>query len=337
MNASSSRAWVARLPLVLALGLLSAAPAHAYISCNAWMSDLNFGPVNPLAPGATDVSATLSYQCSSSAVFTTFNARLCFSIGEPGGGSTNPRLMSSGTNQLQFQLYQDAGRSAVWGSQFFGAFQPVTTVVTLRPGESTPARAIPVYGRIWANQNTAVPGNYLSTYRSADTGLTINESSLLAPYIVPSSCSNTVATTFPFTVSAVVEKRCEVTAGAASDISLGTVPASASNIPGSGSISVACTHTTPYNVGLSPSNGNTAGAGVMKASGGSTDLVPYQLYQDASMTRIWGNTATPTSAGNGVSGTGTGSARALPVYVRAPSADYQPDSYSDTVTVVVNY
>ncbi|MBU6503769.1 MAG: spore coat protein U domain-containing protein, partial [Burkholderiales bacterium] len=65
--------------------------------------------------------------------------------------------------------------------------------------------------------------------------------------------------------------------------------------------------------------------------------VPYQLYSNATLSNVWGNTASSASVGNGVAGTGTGSAQSIPVYAKAPSANYTPDSYSDTVTVNVNY
>ncbi len=329
-----------RVAAALALSLLWTTLAQAQIkpiSCDiVSMSNLRFGPINPLSPASTDTSATLNFLCRNNTIaLITYNVRVCLSIGAPSSATIYPRWMSSGTNRLPFQIYHNAGRTSVWGSQFLGsAASPWEATYTLLPGESISGSAT-LYGRVPGNQSTAVPGNYQVTYGYGDTALTVRHAAW--PFSA-ASCDASVHDTFPFTISAQVEKRCEVTAGAASDISLGSVPASASNIPGSGSISVTCTNTTPYNVGLSPSNGNTAGAGTMKTSGGgSTDLVPYQLYQDAAMTRPWGNTATPTSAGNGVSGTGTGRATSLPVYVRVPSADVQPDNYSDTVTVNVNY
>jgi spore coat protein U-like protein len=58
------------------------------------------------------------------------------------------------------------------------------------------------------------------------------------------------------------------------------------------------------------------------------------MYSDAARTVNWGNTpATDT-----VSGTGNGSAQSLTVYGRVPTqATPAPASYSDTVTVTINY
>ena len=71
---------------------------------------------------------------------------------------------------------------------------------------------------------------------------------------------------------------------------------------------------------------------------GNTDSVPYQLRSAPGMTgTIWGNTATSSSVGNGVSGGGNGTAQSITVYATTPSANFTPDSYADTVTVTVNY
>ncbi|HSP85926.1 MAG TPA: spore coat protein U domain-containing protein, partial [Psychrobacter sp.] len=81
---------------------------------------------------------------------------------------------------------------------------------------------------------------------------------------------------------------------------------------------------------------NTNGDGVMTGTGNNPDKVPYQLRSNASG-EIWGNTATATSRGNGVASTGNGLVQPHTVYVTVPSADFKPDTYSDTVTVHVNY
>jgi spore coat protein U-like protein len=148
--------------------------------------------------------------------------------------------------------------------------------------------------------------------------------------------ANATTATANFQVLLTITKVCSVTAGAGSNINLGTVASTATGINGTNSISVTCSKSTPYFIGLAPSNASTTGAGVMAGTGGNTDTVPYQLYSVAGTT-IWGNTATATSVGNGVTNTGTGAAVTIPVYATAPSANYSPDNYTDTVNVNVNY
>jgi spore coat protein U-like protein len=75
----------------------------------------------------------------------------------------------------------------------------------------------------------------------------------------------------------------------------------------------------------------------MSGTGSNTDKVPYQLYSNSGLSTVWGNTATSTTVGNGVTGIGTGLAVSIPVWANAPSANFTPDSYADTVTVNVNF
>lgn len=150
--------------------------------------------------------------------------------------------------------------------------------------------------------------------------------------------------TATFQVLIVIQKACTVTAGAGSNINLGTVASTALNTTGSNTISVICSKTTPYYVGLAPSaanGGTTTGSGAMSTADalpGNTDKVPYQLSSTPGPAgTIWGNTATSTTVGNGVAGTGTGVAQPLTVYATAATANFTPDSYADTVTVNVNF
>ena len=316
-----------RCCFALWLALLGgAAPALAAgISCSSTsMTALNFGTINPLAGTPTQVNATLTYSCTNSDT-KAHAALVCFHIGEPGGRSWNPRLMLNGANTLQFQLYQDSGLGTIWGSYGFGSPTPLAVPIKLAAKASTSGTAT-LYGQVPGGQSLAIPGAYTDVYQSGDTAVSIAD---VVGTTVPSTCSSSWAgVVFPFTVSTTVAKQCLVTA--ASDVNLGSQLASATNVDANGNISVTCSNTTPYTVGLRPSNGSTTGAGVMSAPAGNTDQVPYQLYRDAARTAAWGTAAT-------ASNTGSGAAQPFTVYVRVPSADYRPGSYSDTVTVVVNY
>ncbi len=151
--------------------------------------------------------------------------------------------------------------------------------------------------------------------------------------------------TAQFQVKMKILKACTVTAGSTSDIQLGAVTgvdSSAVNTTGSNTISVTCSKTTPYNINLvlTSNSANTAGSGLMSGTGGNTDKVPYQLNSGSAAGPVWGSTATSgalANVGNGVHGTGTGLAIAHTVYATAPSANFTPDDYADTVTVNVLY
>ncbi|MFS9432713.1 spore coat protein U domain-containing protein [Citrobacter sp. C348] len=146
-----------------------------------------------------------------------------------------------------------------------------------------------------------------------------------------------------FQVLMTIQKACTVTAGSGSNISLGSVNATATNTSASNTISINCSKTTPYFIGLAPSvanGGNTTGRGAMSSvanAATNTDKVPYQLNQTSATGPVWGNTATAESVGNGVASTGTGLGQSFTVYATAPSANFTPDDYADLVTVNVNY
>jgi spore coat protein U-like protein len=150
--------------------------------------------------------------------------------------------------------------------------------------------------------------------------------------------------TATFQVVMVIQKACSVTAGASSNINLGTVSSTAVNTTGSNTFTVNCSLTTPYYIGMAPSTangGNTTGGGNMISTTNpvtNTSKVPYQLSSTAGPSGTpWGNTATSTSVGNGVAGIGTGLSQTLTVYATVASADFTPDSYADTVTINVNF
>ncbi|NYE60598.1 spore coat protein U-like protein [Duganella sp. 1224] len=100
-------------------------------------------------------------------------------------------------------------------------------------------------------------------------------------------------------------------------------------------LSVTCTNTTPYNIGLNAGNvaGSTTSARLMGGTGGNTSTVAFNLYQAAGATN-WGNVqGTDTK-----SGTGTGSAQTHTVYGVVPAQNTpQPDTYKSTITATVYF
>jgi spore coat protein U-like protein len=323
--------------LLLAVGgLLHVAPARAAgITCtSASMTAVSFGTVSPLSSLAT-TTATLTYSCSNTDN-KTHSATICFSIGEPGGAQTSPRQMSSGGNKLNFQLYQDPGYTQVWGSEMFGTFRtPLMVNLTLAKGASTNGASATLYAQILNGQTTAVAGSYTDNYQNGDTAITINDRQSST---APGSCGGSqINEYFPFLVSATVQKNCTVSAN---NLTFNAVAAGAATAPGNTTMSIACTVNTPYTVGLQPLNvASTSGAGTMKGgTGGNTNTVQYQLYSNSTLSQVWGNTATMGSTGNGVAGSGTGSAQNLSVYAKTTSStDVTPDTYTDTVQINVNY
>lgn len=333
------------LAALLACCLLWAMPAqkvHAAVSCTATMSNVDFGSVDLVAGVGLTSSGTLNYTCTNN-VSSATNVRVCFNIGDGNEGLSffNPRRMKSGTNVLQFQIFHTSG-SIIWGSTGNGTVPyPFTDNFSI-PGKSgftngSVSRSTTMTGQLPSGQGAAPVGNYQDVFSTAGGHTSISWTNGSS---APTDCSGTTSGAFPFTVLAAVIKSCTVSAGAASNIQIGAasgVAASPVSSSGTNSIGVTCSGGTPYYVGLLPSNGNTSGAGVMSGTGANTDQVSYQLRSVSNSGNIWGNTATTTTVGNGVAGTGTGVAQSVPVFAVAPSADFMPDNYTDAVTVIVNY
>lgn len=308
------------------------------------MSDVNFGNVDLIAGVGLTSSGTLDYTCTNDASSAT-NVRVCFNIGDGNEslGFFNPRRMKivSGTNILQFQISHTAG-SIIWGSSGNGTVpNPFTDSFSIpRKSGSTNgkvSRSTSMSGQLLIGQGAAPIGNYQDFFSTAGGHTSISWSSGGSP---PADCTGTSSGAFPFTVKATVTQSCTVSAGPASNIQIGPVsgvPADSVSSSGTNTISVTCSGGAPYFIGLSPSNGSTTGAGVMSGTGSNTDKVPYQLRSVSTSGNVWGNTATATAVGNGVSGTGNGVAQSVPVFAVAPSANFKPDNYTDTVTVTVNY
>lgn len=99
-------------------------------------------------------------------------------------------------------------------------------------------------------------------------------------------------------------------------------------------LSITCTNTTPYNVGLGVglAPGATVTSRAMTGPAGAT--LPYSMFSDSARTTNWGMTV----ATDTVAGTGTGSVQTLTIYGRIAAGLYaSPGAYTDTVTATVTY
>src|ERR1700730_11395738 len=124
---------MARLLIALAAVAWQAATAGAP-TCTFTITESAFGTVDVIAGGAVDTAATLSVNCTGALISA---VRICPSIGSGSGGATaNARPMAGpGAASLNYQLYQDAARSVVWGSYNWGfAATPPTIDLPLSLG-----------------------------------------------------------------------------------------------------------------------------------------------------------------------------------------------------------
>lgn len=147
--------------------------------------------------------------------------------------------------------------------------------------------------------------------------------------------------TSTFLVKLVITESCTISTPAATDVDFAsqTRATTAVSVTATGTLNVNCSAGTPYTVGL---NGglNSVGTVGTPATGDrrmkhstSTNLVPYELYQNSAATTYWGNTA----GTNTVAGTGTGAAVPLSVYGKLTSVNFPAGTYQDTVTATITY
>lgn len=321
---SAGRFCVLVLLLLAAVAVMPRTVRAQSISCSATMTNVTFGNVNPLS-SQTDANATLNYTCSNSANSTRF-ATVCFSIGDgaQGGGNSNPRRMQDGAaDPLYFQLFQDPAHTTVWGSSFFGVNTPVDVDITV-PRRGSISGSATMYGRVVNGQTTAVPGSYQDQFTGNHTAITINESGTTPP----GSCSTSILSQFPFTVTAMVTSQCSVSA---STLDFGTVGLLLANTDNTSALTVQCASGVAYQVGLDNGQHATGNTRRLQGPGG---LINYELYRNSARTQRWGNTLNTDT----VVGSGNGSNQNITVFGRVPNQTTpSAGTYNDTITVTVTY
>jgi spore coat protein U-like protein len=283
-----------KLALAALLIMVCAVRPAVAQSCTAYASGIAFGTYSQ---GTNDdVTGTVTVTCTNG---TAYHIGLNAGIA-PGATVTNRMLTggSGGQGSMTYQLFSDAGRSTNWGN---------TSGTNWVAGVGTgSAQVFTVYARI-PGTDFGVLGNFSDTVTASITG----------------SFTTVTAT---WGEGATVVAGCGISA-----TSLAFPNYSGSAVQSTSTVTVTCTDTTPYTVGL---NAGTWGASVTtrKMKNGAAFL-NYALYSDSSRTVNWGNTA-----GSWVSGTGNGSPQGLTVYGQVAAGQHvAPASYTDTITATVTY
>jgi spore coat protein U-like protein len=145
--------------------------------------------------------------------------------------------------------------------------------------------------------------------------------------------------TSTFTVSVTISSACSISAG---NLDFGSQGLLSANVDATSTISVTCTNSTPYSVGLDNGQNFAAGSRRMRDTGAGTTYVNFGLYTDAARTSGWTTTTAAGSCTGGANtcalGTGSGSAQSITVYGRIPpQATPAPATFNDTVTATITY
>ncbi|MFM0045058.1 Csu type fimbrial protein [Paraburkholderia sediminicola] len=316
-----------RLLLLLMLcALLGVLPQRASAqTCSASPSALSFGNVSPIGLSAVAATGTISISCTWPAVTLTPSVQVCLNM-----GGTTPRYLAIGSNQLQYNLYQDAAHSLAWGSTALGT-TPISVTLNKPLTGNTATTSVNFYGQITASQPTVpTSGNANTVYSQtlSQTSLNYGFFLLLAP-----GCAalTTSGGSFGFTASATVVNNCLISATNVAFTSTGVL---SSALNATGAITARCTNGDAFEIALSSgSSGNVAARQMQRSGGGGA--VNYQLYTDTAHTIAWGDGTAGTSM---ATGTGSGNAVSITVYGRVPAQTTpMPGSYSDTITATISY
>jgi spore coat protein U-like protein len=150
----------------------------------------------------------------------------------------------------------------------------------------------------------------------------------LALCLAPTSASASTSVPTTFSVTATVQATCLISA---TTLAFGTYTGVVAN--NTSTVTVTCTNTTPYTLGLDAGTSTGATVTTRKMTGPSSALLSYSLFSDGSRTVNWGNTT-----GSWVSGTGNGAGQGITVYGQVGAGQYvTPGAYSDTITATVTY
>ena len=154
-----------------------------------------------------------------------------------------------------------------------------------------------------------------------------------AVLLLAGTAAHAATTTSTFTVQAVINAACNVSA---TTLNFGAYnPAGATALSGTSTISVYCTSGSPYTTSLNVGSGG--GSFVTRTLLNGSDTLNFNLYRDAAYSQVWGDGTGSTFT---VAGTGAGllTANTLTVYGQIPISQDKPvGTYTSTITVTVSY
>lgn len=133
--------------LLLAAAVTCAAlPARAVPSCHGIsVTPLSFGSYDVYGAAPLDSAGTISYSCPPPAV-----PSVTIDLGLSFGNGRRRMALGLGSEFLEYEVYVDAARTAVW---------PSTTAIAVPQGNNS---TIPFYGRVFPQQDVSV-GTYTDT------------------------------------------------------------------------------------------------------------------------------------------------------------------------------
>ncbi len=140
---------------------------------------------------------------------------------------------------------------------------------------------------------------------------------------------NAATATTTFTVTADVAVACTISA---TNLVFGDY--TSAELDGQSQITLTCTNTAEWNVGLNAGTFPGATVTTREMTGPGAFSLAYGLFTDPAHTNNWGDTVGTDT----VSGVGTGGVEVLNVYGRIPAAqNVGPGGYLDTITATITF
>ena len=314
--------------VVLAVGF---APSASALTCTISASDVSFGSIDPLAGTEVDVSANVQISCSDTVfplVDNTVGVCIYLDAGDGGTDGSALRYMRQGATTLPYNLYKDAARTQIWGSETAfpasGAQRIIVTLTGLLP--STGTVNVPVYGRVPAAVADRPIGNYLSTFAGGARARYSLLNTLACNGVAGTLASDT------FVVDGSIAETCTVEAD---DLGFGTETQLDGDVDAMSQLRSSCSTGLTYSIALGTGGGGAFNARRMEHETVPADTVGYQLYVDEPRTQVWGDGSGGTVTSGG---TGDGSPQPKTVYGRVPvQTTPRAGEYDDTVIVTVTY
>ncbi len=118
-------------------------------SCTVDAADLSFGSYDPVSATALDVATSLTVHCTNGTAYV-----VSLDKGVGAGATVASRRMTSAGQTLVYSLYQNAGRTTLWGE--------TAGVDTVAGSGSGAQQTLSIYGRAPAQQ-TSPAGAYSDT------------------------------------------------------------------------------------------------------------------------------------------------------------------------------
>jgi|HubBroStandDraft_5_1064220.scaffolds.fasta_scaffold42456_3 spore coat protein U-like protein len=156
MEKSASSASRPSLTSLCGAVLLMSAPlAHSasITSCTATATNVAFGTYTPLQAGVLASTGTITISCTG----VTGRNTVTIDLSQGASGLYTTRNLKAGATTLNYNLYQDAANTEIWGNGTGGSTEASATI-----RKAAPTAVLTVYGSVLARQDPS-PGTYGDT------------------------------------------------------------------------------------------------------------------------------------------------------------------------------